>query len=63
MSLVSCPACQRENRDDARFCDSCGLLKQLAESSGDIDFGEKREVALKGSEVRRLYEVVWNPAA
>jgi len=36
------------------------LLKELTESGGDIQFGEEREVELKGlAGVSRIYSVVW----
>ncbi len=37
------------------------LLKELTESAGDIQFGEGREVALKGlAGLNRVYAVVWD---
>jgi class 3 adenylate cyclase len=37
-----------------------GLLKDLLESSGDVEFGEPREVELKGiSGRRRVHEIEW----
>jgi class 3 adenylate cyclase len=37
-----------------------GLLKDLLESSGDVEFGPPREVELKGvSGPRRVHEIVW----
>jgi len=37
-----------------------GLLKDLLESSGDVEFGPARELELKGiSGVRRVHEIVW----
>ena len=37
-----------------------GLLKDLLESSGEVDFGSPREVELKGiSGPRRVHEIVW----
>ena len=37
-----------------------GLLKDLLESSGEVDFGPPREVELKGiSGPRRVHEIVW----
>ena len=36
------------------------LLKELTESAGDMQFGEAREVALKGLEgMNRIYPVAW----
>ncbi len=36
------------------------LLKELTQSAGDIQFGEGREVRLKGlAGVNRVYQVVW----
>jgi class 3 adenylate cyclase len=36
------------------------LLRELTETGGDIDFGESREVELKGlSGTHRVHEVVW----
>ena len=36
------------------------LLKELTESTGDLRFGEAREVKLKGiSETQRLFTVEW----
>ena len=41
-----------------------GLLKDLLESSGEVDFGPPREVELKGiSGPRRVHEIVWKPGA
>ena len=40
-----------------------GLLKDLLESSGDVEFGEPRELELKGLPgSRRVHEIVWQPA-
>ncbi len=40
-----------------------GLLKDLLESSGDVEFGPPREVELKGvSGPRRVHEIVWKKA-
>ncbi len=37
-----------------------GLLKDLLESSGDVEFGPGREIELKGvSSPRRVHEIVW----
>ena len=37
-----------------------GLLKDLLESAGDVEFGPAREVELKGiSGIRRVHEIVW----
>jgi len=37
-----------------------GLLKDLLESSGEVDFGPARDVELKGiSGLRRVHEIVW----
>jgi class 3 adenylate cyclase len=39
------------------------LLKELAESAGDIEFGEPRQAALKGfAEPQRLFAVKWDGA-
>jgi class 3 adenylate cyclase len=39
-----------------------GLLKDLLESSGDVEFGPPRDVELKGmSGARRVHEIVWRP--
>ena len=36
------------------------LLKELTDSAGDIQFGEAREVELKGlAELNRVYLVLW----
>ncbi len=36
------------------------LLKELTQSTGDIQFGEAREVEMKGlAGVTRVYQVVW----
>jgi class 3 adenylate cyclase len=37
------------------------VLKELCDLSGEFDFGDGREVALKGlSNTRRVYPVVWD---
>jgi hypothetical protein len=37
------------------------LLKELTESAGDIEFGEERDVELKGlAGSHRVFEVVWD---
>jgi class 3 adenylate cyclase len=37
-----------------------GLVKDLLESSGDVEFGPSREVELKGiSGPRRVHEIIW----
>jgi len=36
------------------------LLKELADSTGDVEFGEGRDVELKGlSGIRRVHEILW----
>ena len=35
------------------------LLKELAEAGGDIDFGDGREVELKGLGKQRVFGVAW----
>ncbi|MGH8973003.1 MAG: AAA family ATPase, partial [Acidimicrobiia bacterium] len=40
-----------------------GLMKDLLESSGEVDFGPAREVELKGmSGLRRVHEIAWQKA-
>ncbi len=57
-----CTSCQHENPPGNAFCGGCGsrLLKQLTESTGDLRFGDEREVLLKGiSDSQRVHTVEW----
>jgi class 3 adenylate cyclase len=42
---MRCGACDRQNRDDARFCDSCGAPLQTAPAPTE-DRGERRQITI-----------------
>ena len=69
---LACSSCGAANPPGQRFCDACGkrleapflvssVLRELTSSTGDLRFGSRRDVQLKGlSETQNLYPVEWN---